>query len=201
MARPRAVLGLILAGGKSTRMGVDKAFVLLEGRPLIAHAIERLAPQVDVLTISANGDARRFARFGLPVLADAAPDSGAGPLAGVAASLVYAEREGWDLVATAPCDAPFAPADFVLRLAEAMASAGAAVALIESPRGLEPLFALWRVNRLAALRAYLDSGGRSARDFLLAQSAARAHFAAEEPFANLNNPAELDSARAKAKPR
>lgn len=181
-------------------MGVEKAFVLLDGRPLVAHAVELLRSQVQALAISANGDARRFAAFGLPVLADAAPESGAGPLAGVAAGLAYAARQGCDFVATAPCDAPFAPRDFVSRLAEAMAASPAAAALAESPRGLEPLFALWRVDLLAPLRAHLAGGGRSPRDFLIAQGAARARFAAEEPFANLNSPADLARACAKAKP-
>jgi molybdopterin-guanine dinucleotide biosynthesis protein A len=200
LPRPRAILGLILAGGQSTRMGVEKAFVPLDGRPLIAHAVELLRPQVQALAISANGDARRFAAFGLPVLPDAALESGAGPLAGVAAGLADAARQGCDFVATAPCDAPFAPTDFVSRLAEAMADSPAAAALAESPRGLEPLFALWRVDLLAALRAHLAGGGRSPRDFLIAQGAARARFAAGAPFANLNSPADLARARAKAKP-
>lgn len=200
MPRPRMMLGVVLAGGKSTRMGAEKAFAPLENRPLIAYAIERLRPQVQALAISANGDPRRFAAFGLPVLADPPSESDAGPLAGVAAGLAYAAREGHDIVATAPCDAPFAPTDFVRRLAEAMIDSAAPAALVESPRGLEPLFALWRVDLLAALRAHLAGGGRSPRDFLLAQGAARARFADEEPFANLNSPAEMARARAKAKP-
>ncbi len=200
MSRPCAILGLILAGGQSTRMGVEKAFVPLDGRPLIAHAVELLRPQVQALAISANGDARRFAAFGLPVLPDAAPESGAGPLAGVAAGLAYAARQDCDFVATAPCDAPFAPRDFVSRLAEIVADPLAAAAIAESPRGLEPLFAVWRADLLAPLRAYLAGGGRSARDFLAAQGAARARFAAEGPFANLNSPADLARARAKAQP-
>ncbi len=102
------------------------------------------------------------------------------------------------LVATAPCDAPFAPGDFVLRLAEAQAAAGAPAAVAESPRGVEPLFALWRTDLLVPLRAYLDRGGRSAREFLIAHDAARARFPSEDAFANLNTPAELESARAKA---
>lgn len=196
----RAILGLILAGGKSTRMGVEKAFVPLDGRPLIAHAVELLRPQVQALAISANGDARRFVAFGLPVLHDAAPESGAGPLAGVAAGLAYAARQGCDFVATAPCDTPFAPRDFVSRLVEPIVDSAAAAALAESPRGLEPLFALWRIDLLAALRAHLAGGGRSPRDFLAAQGAARVRFASEEPFVNLNSPADLARARAKAKP-
>jgi molybdenum cofactor guanylyltransferase len=196
-----SVLGVILAGGKSTRMGVDKAFVDLHGRPLIAHAIARLSPQVDSVAISANGDPSRFALFAARVLADAVDDRDAGPLAGVAAALAFAKAQGSALVATAPCDAPFAPVDLVARLAKAMMDRGVAVALAEGPRGLEPLFALWRADRGAALRVYLSQGGRSVRDFIAGQSVARVRFIAnpgEDPFANLNSPAELDLARARA---
>jgi molybdopterin-guanine dinucleotide biosynthesis protein A len=195
-----SVLGVILAGGKSTRMGFDKAFVDLHGRPLIAHAIARLSPQVDSVAISANGDPSRFALFAARVLADSADDRDAGPLAGVAAALAFAEAEGWALVATAPCDAPFAPVELVARLAKAMIGRGVGIALVEGPRGLEPLFALWRADLSAALRLYLSQGGRSVRDFIASESAARVPFIAnadEDPFANLNNPAELDLARAR----
>jgi len=181
-------------------MGLDKAFVSLDGRPLIAHAIDRLRPQVEALAISANGDASRFAAFGLPVLADDPADLDAGPLAGLAAGLAFAKREGFRLVATAPCDAPFAPGDFVARLAEAMAASRTVAALVETPHGLEPLFALWRADALAALRPYLAGGGRSPRDFLAALGAVRTPFSpapGDDPFANLNSPAELERARAK----
>ena len=76
---------VILAGGLSSRMGGgDKVLLELNGQPLLAHVIARLAPQVGPLAISANGDPARFARFGLPVLADSLPDF-PGPLAGVLA--------------------------------------------------------------------------------------------------------------------
>ncbi|MEM6490044.1 MAG: NTP transferase domain-containing protein, partial [Pseudomonadota bacterium] len=81
------IAGVILAGGLARRMGGgDKALLALAGRPLLAHVIERLAPQVDGLALNANGDPARFARFGLPVLADTVPGF-AGPLAGVLAGM------------------------------------------------------------------------------------------------------------------
>ena len=199
-----AILGLVLAGGRSTRMGEDKAFVSLEGRPLIAHVLDNLHRQVDALAISANGDASRDAAFGAPVLADALGDRDAGPLAGIVAGLAYAEREGWPLVATAPCDAPFAPPNYVSRLTEALAASSVPAALVESPSGLEPLFALWRVVALPSLRAYLAEGGRSPRAVLTSLGAVRVHFGLAddaEAFANLNGPAELEQARAKSERR
>jgi molybdopterin-guanine dinucleotide biosynthesis protein A len=182
-------------------MGADKAFVELDGRPLIAHAIERLRPQVDALAISANGDPARFAPFASPILADAAPHRDAGPLAGIAAALGFAGKEGFSLVATAPCDAPFGPADLVARLGAALA--GAPIAVAEGPRGLEPLFALWRVDLTASLVDSIARGERSPRGFMEMRGATRVRFAAGregDPFANLNSPADLDLARTRRPP-
>jgi len=199
LAARRTIVGLVLAGGRSTRMGADKALVDFDGRPLIAHVVERLRPQVDALAISANGEPARFASFALPVLADDAEYREAGPLAGIAAALAYAQAESHAWLATAPCDAPLFPRDLVARLAEALATAGAAIAAAESPRGVEPLFALWRVDLRPALGAFLAAGGRSPRQFMTAQNAARVAFPASDagdPFANLNSRAELEAARA-----
>src|SRR5262245_1961092 len=88
------ILGVILAGGRATRMGGgDKCLLELGGRPILAHVIERLAPQVAAMALNANGDPRRFAAFGLPVLADSVAGH-AGPLAGVLAGLDWAAARG-----------------------------------------------------------------------------------------------------------
>jgi len=84
------VVGILLAGGKSSRMcGGDKFLLPLAGRPILAHVIERLKPQVAELIISANGDPARFSAFGLPVVEDRL-DFYAGPLAGIFAGLEWA---------------------------------------------------------------------------------------------------------------
>jgi molybdopterin-guanine dinucleotide biosynthesis protein A len=179
-------------------MGADKAFADLGGRPLVAHVIAHLRPQVDVLAINANGDPLRFALYDLPVIADAASERDAGPLAGIVAALTFAQSHGQRLVATAPCDAPFLPNDLVGRLREAMAAAEAPIGCAEGPRGAEPLFALWRSDLAPRLRDYVATGGRSPRDFMAAQGAAYARFfvqAGENPFANLNNPDDLAKAQ------
>ena len=82
------VFGLILAGGEGRRMGADKAQVTLGGRPMLAHVLDRIAPQVERLALSANGDPARLAPFGLPVLPDAGESRG--PLSGVLAGLCWA---------------------------------------------------------------------------------------------------------------
>ena len=111
MSSPR-VIGLILAGGRSQRMGQDKAFVSLAGRPLIEHVIARLAPQVDTLVISSNAPRENFAAFHLPVLADI-HGGFRGPLAGVHAVLVtYPD----DIVISVAVDLPLLPLDLVEQL-------------------------------------------------------------------------------------
>ena len=186
------VAGVILAGGQSTRMGRDKALVDFAGRPMIAHAIERLAPQVACLAISANGDAARFDPFGLTVLPDA--DAGhPGPLAGIVAGLRFAANQGFGLLATAPCDAPFAPRDLVARLR----GDAATPAVARSPGGVEPLFALWPVALLGRAEAALAAGEASVWRLLTALAAREIEIpvaAAEDWSLNLNSPAELAAA-------
>ncbi len=109
--RGRHVVGLLLAGGQSRRMGGgDKSLRLLGDRPLLAHVIERMRPQVTALVLNANGDPARFAAFGLPVVADSVPDF-AGPLAGILAGLDWAaaNRPDCPMVASVATDAPFLP--------------------------------------------------------------------------------------------
>ena len=105
------IVGIVLAGGLGTRMGgADKALLPLGGRPMLAHCLQRLAPQVDRIAISANGEPARLAGFGLPVLADSVPGY-PGPLAGVLAAMDWAAEAGAGGVVSLAADTPFAPAD------------------------------------------------------------------------------------------
>ena len=131
------VAGVLLAGGLSRRMGGgDKNLRLLGGRPVLAHVIERVRPQVAALALNANGDPKRFADYGLPVVADTV-EGFAGPLAGVLAGLDWAgeaaPRCAWLL--SAPTDAPFLPIRSI-----------AIVPIVISPCGLSPSFSA-RVER------------------------------------------------------
>jgi molybdopterin-guanine dinucleotide biosynthesis protein A len=191
---------VVLAGGRSTRMGAEKALLPLAGRPLIAHVVERLRPQVAELFISANGDPARFRDFVCAVVADEAGADDAGPLRGVAAAIAFARRRGFSLLATAPCDAPFLPRDIVARLAAAMLAADAPVAVAEGAGGLEPMFALWRQSAAGEIAAELARGEASPRAAMARLGAARVLFAASEggdPFANLNAPADFAAAAAR----
>jgi molybdenum cofactor guanylyltransferase len=135
------IAGVILAGGRATRMGGgDKGLLPLGGRPLLAHVVARLGPQVDRLALNANGDPARFAGFGLPVVADSVPGH-AGPLAGV---LDWAAAKGAEAIATAAADTPFFPADLVAGLRAAAAAAAVPLAVAATPPDdWHPTFGLW----------------------------------------------------------
>lgn len=151
------VTGVILAGGLGRRMGgIDKGLQELRGRPMAAWVVERLAPQVDELLINANQNGERYAAFGYPVVADRIAGF-AGPLAGLHAALSTASHP---LVATAPCDSPFLPADLIARLSAALASTGAELAVARTFAQAHPVFCLCRRALLPHLTAFLDSGGR-----------------------------------------
>ena len=121
------VAGVLLAGGLARRMGGgDKPLRQLGGRPLLAHAIERVRPQVSALVLNVNGDPARFSDFDLPVAAD--PIEGfAGPLAGVLAGMDWVAEHAPDCrwLASFATDAPFLPTDLVARLMAAVEAEGA----------------------------------------------------------------------------
>ena len=111
MTASEPVVGILLAGGRSSRMGGgDKCLLPLAGRPILAHVIERLKPQVAELIISANGDPARFSAFGLPVVEDRLGGY-IGPLAGVLAGLEWTRtnRPECRFAITAASDTPFLP--------------------------------------------------------------------------------------------
>jgi molybdopterin-guanine dinucleotide biosynthesis protein A len=194
-----AIVGVLLAGGRSQRMGgTDKSLAPLGGRPLIAHAAERLRPQVDRLVVNANGDPARFAGLGLPVVPDADSDH-AGPLAGMLAGLEWAlaNAPGLGWVATVAADTPFIPRNLVARLLAASSDDGT-IRLAASKGRLHQVVGLWPSGLRDDLTDWLGSGrSRAVRDFL----ATRAHVAVDfeaafaDPFFNINTPADLEQAR------
>ncbi len=152
------IVGLILAGGRSRRLGGrDKTFLDLAGRPLIAHVIERLTPQVDMLAINSNAPPEAFEGFGLPVIADRKPGQ-LGPLAGIHAGLA-----AWpeNPMVTVAVDLPFLPHDLVARLKRAEGACRYA-----SNGATHALALWWQPGQADALADYLDCGGRSVRDWL-----------------------------------
>ena len=209
MAAPSSIkptrIGVLFAGGLSRRMGGgDKALMPLAGRPIIAHVMERLRPQVDDLILNANGDPARFARFGLPVVPDLTGEF-AGPLAGLLAGMewVRAHRPDAGQVVTAACDTPFFPGDLVAKLSSAAETAGADIVLAASEGQSHFVFALWPVALAPDLAAYLGAGRRKVQDWIERHSHVTVPFPPQEiggvtvdPFFNINTPEELATAEA-----
>jgi len=151
------ITGLVLAGGQGSRMGgVDKGLQLFRGRPMVAHVIERLAPQVDEILINANRNPEAYEDFGHRVIADEI-DGFAGPLAGFERGLAHASHQ---LVVTVPCDSPFLPADLVSLLLTAMRNAETDLAVARTGEQPHPVFCLMRRGVHASLREFLASGQR-----------------------------------------
>jgi len=181
---------LILAGGTGSRLGgADKAFLRLAGKPLLAHVLKKLYPQMTQMTqisgtpriaISANGDPARFAPFALPVLPDG-PYAGAGPLAGILSGLTWARSIGASSLLTIPVDTPFFPDDFLARLTPAPA-----VAVYGNRQ--HHLCAHWPAAALPALKTFLAaSPTHRIRDALTLIAATPIPFdAPTDPFHNIN---------------
>jgi len=183
------ITGLILAGGMARRMGgADKGLRVFRGKPMIAHAIERLAPQVGTLLINANQNRESYAALGYAVIADLI-DGFAGPLAGLHAGLSAC---GTPLMVTAPCDSPFLPIDLVAKLHAALESNAAQLAVARAGGWSQPVFALCRCEVLGSLSAFLDTGGRKVDAWFATLKVVAVPFPDESAFANINTPEELE---------
>ena len=185
-----APLGWILAGGRGLRMGGDKAFVPLGGRPLLATVLDRLAGQCDELVL--NGDPARLAPFARPVV----PDSGAdrGPLAGLATAFAWvrALRPDCERILTAPLDTPFLPLDLAARLEAGRGTAP--VAYATSAGRAHPVVASWSIaaaDDVAAAAARGGSGRLSRWLDRLGAGAVAFDAGPPDPFFNCNTKADL----------
>ncbi len=170
--RPRR-LAAVIAGGASSRFGSDKALAPLDGRPLIAHVIDRLRPQADALVVVGR------AHPGQPTVGDR-PGPGLGPLAGLNAALAYAAAHGFETVLTAGCDLPGLPGDLVARLGDAPAVASG-----------QPLVGVWPAALAGDLDAYLAAtASRSMRGWAAAAGARTVDLGT---FANINTVGDLQA--------
>ena len=183
------VTGLVLAGGQGSRMGgVDKGLQPFRGRPMVAHAIERLAPQVDEILVNANRNPGAYAGFGHRVIADEIAGF-AGPLAGFERGLAHARGA---LVATVPCDSPFLPTDLVARLRSALEEMRADLAVAKTETQAHPVFCLMRREVHASLERFLAAGERKIDKWYAGLAVAEVAFDDEaEAFRNINTREEL----------
>lgn len=197
MSAPPPPFGLILAGGLGRRLGgLDKALVPVGGRTVLERVIARLAPQVGVLALNANGDPARFGGV-LPVMPDPLPDR-PGPLAGVLAGLdaLAGGAASTEWLLTVPADCPFLPVDLVSRLHEARARQP--IACASSAGRHHPVVALWHVSLRDPLRAALERGERRVGAWAGEQGVTRAEWPATpfDPFLNINTAEDLAAAEA-----
>ena len=205
MEPPSFVVGVVLAGGKSSRMGSgDKCFAPLAGKPVLAHVIARFKPQVAALAINANDEPSRFASFGLPIIADRIVGH-AGPLAGLHAALAWAKEHdtGIRYVVSVACDTPFLPDDLVERFLAALEETGRECCVARSGEGVHPVIGLWPLTIGGKLEAALHQGQRTAKAWAEQQGAVEVFFPPTrlgvrviDPFFNINRPEDLAEANA-----
>ena len=191
---PTDITGLILCGGRGSRMGgVDKGLQPYQGMPLAMHALMRLAPQVGEMMINANRNLAAYESMGVPVWPDLVADY-PGPLAGWLAGLERCETR---YMLTVPCDTPGFPADLVARLSEALAREGAEIAMaatLEDGRvQVQPVFCLVDAMLLESLAAYLKSGERKIDRWTAQHRCTTVVFDDADAFFNANTLAELQA--------
>jgi molybdenum cofactor guanylyltransferase len=192
-------LGLVLAGGLARRMGGgDKTLQEIDGVPILTRVLSRFRPQCSQVVLNANGDPGRFARFGLPVVADEVQDF-AGPLAGILAGLDWAasHRPELEWLASVPGDCPFLPRDLVARLHAVRLAAGTSLACAKSGDWRHPVAALWPVSLRGDLhRALHEEGLHKIEMWTGRYGVAVAEWADRplDPFFNVNRPEDMAEA-------
>jgi molybdopterin-guanine dinucleotide biosynthesis protein A len=193
MIDPSGIVVAVLAGGEGSRIGGGKPLIRLGGKTLIERAYDR-ASRWSSASIVAIRAPEQMGPCDLPWIADAAGIDG--PLAGLAAALEWACRQGAEALMTIPCDMPFLPVDLPKRLADEVGELGAAVA--SSGGELHPVCALWRNDAIYELPRYCASGRRSLKGLAEQVGFAEVKWPAEpqDPFFNINSPADLAAARA-----
>ena len=185
------ITGVVLAGGQGSRMGgVDKGLQEFRGKPMVAHVLERLAPQVGTILVNANRNVDEYARFGHRVIADEIAGF-AGPLAGFERGLAHATTP---LVATVPCDSPFLPADLIARLHAGLDGSNAQLAVAKTGEQAHPVFTLMRRDVHGSLRDFLASGQRKIDRWYASLAVVEVAFDDQaDAFMNINTREELAS--------
>ena len=180
--------GVILAGGRSRRMGgAVKALLPLAEKPLLRHVVDRVYPQVDELLLSVEKTSEAFAAFHLPQLEDPKPDGG--PLGGLLSALKRI-RTGLDWLLLVPCDAPFIPTDLAARLLACAMKKARLAAVVSYRSEIQPTFSIWSRSVLPRLEhAVLEEGMAGLKQFLGGMEFAELNWPRSEPspFFNIND--------------
>ena len=186
------ITGLILAGGRGSRMGgIDKGLQWHLGVPLARHALERLRPQVAALMLNANRNLTAYQAMGVPVYPDEITDY-PGPLAGMLAGLANCRTP---YLVTVPCDTPNFPLDLVARLSEGLAGIdgdmATAYTLEDGRPRAQPVFCLMRASLRDSLSEFVAKGERKTGLFAAQHHSAKVVFDDPKAFANANTLEEL----------
>ena len=185
------IAGVIIAGGRSTRMGAEKALALVAGKTILQHIVDRMTAQVNAIALNANGDPARFGSIGVPVVADLRTDIGT-PLAGLHAGLHWTVSQGLDAMLSLPSDCPFLPRDLTARL-----GAGTVPSIASSGGEQHVLTGLWPAALLPTLEDALAEGGMfRVKDWAALVKARHVDWKTKpfDPFFNVNTPEELAEA-------
>lgn len=184
------VLGVILAGGASRRMGgTDKFLMLLKNKPILEHIIDRLRPQVSDLIINSNNP-DVLNQYDLEVVPDI--KAGLGPLGGLSAALSYAKRKGYEKIVTVPCDTPFIPNDFLEKL---LNNDNQKAVVAKSSGRLHPVIGLWHVSILGDVKASLENNNHKMMTLIKELGADEQTWDTPlDPFININTPEDLKEA-------
>jgi len=196
-ATPADITGLILCGGRGSRMGgADKGLQNYQGMPLAMHALLRLSPQVGEVMINANRNLAAYESMGVQVWPDPMADY-PGPLAGWLAGLEHCQTP---YMLTVPCDTPGFPTDLAARLAEALTREGAEIAMAATMENgrvqVQPVFCLVDSMLLESLTAYLSRGERKIDRWTAQHRCATVIFDDASAFFNANTLAELHALEA-----
>lgn len=202
-------IGVLLAGGKSSRMQdiltsviQDKSLLTLGSKPLIMHIIERVKSQVERLIINANLNPDRFSTFGLPIISDTIGNF-SGPLAGILAGMEWSQKyvPANTHILSIPTDVPFLPLDLVQRLQNGMNQSSESLVLARSNEVIHPVIGLWPVTQSKKLHEALKQGTRKVLDWTNSQNVLYVDFPPlnireklVDPFFNINTPQDLKSA-------
>ena len=189
---PEQITGVVLAGGRGSRMGgVDKGLQNHLGMPIALHALLRLQLQVGHAMVNANRNLAAYESMGVPVWPDALPDH-PGPLAGILSALEHCETP---YLVTVPCDTPNFPLDLVERLAAALAQEDADIAMAASfeagAQQVQPVFCLLRAELMESLLRYIQAGQRKIDKWTSQHACVVVQFDEAKAFANANTIDEL----------
>lgn len=168
--------------------GANKGLLEFHGRPMVAHVLHRLAPQVDELLINANREIERYRQMGYPVIQDEISGF-AGPLAGLHAGMQHAQHP---YILTVPCDSPLLPSNLAKRLINALIERDADIAIAKTGTQAHPVFSLCRKALLPKLELFLERGERKMTEWIAELDSIEVSFTDQAPaFTNINTPEEL----------